>query len=178
MGVLPTALPGVLLMNPQVWTDARGFFLESWNESTFRTHWAKDAFSTGQPFAINAQRTARPALPVESDRKENWFDVRAVRCLMLRSTFGGARRVRPLGGCRVIRFNHHMLWIPPGFGHGFLVLSEEADVFYKTSELYDADSDRAILWNDADLAIKWPLVTRPSFPPRMPAAPTERRRTL
>ena len=57
--------------------------------------------------------------------------------------------------------NHRMLWIPPGFGHGFLVLSDEADVFYKTSELYDADSDRAILWNDPDLAIKWPLVDTP-----------------
>ena len=67
--------------------------------------------------------------------------------------------------------NQHMLWIPPGFGHGFLALSDGADVHYKTSELYDANSDRVVLWNDAQLAIGWPLEGSPILSSRDAAAP-------
>lgn len=161
MEIVPTALPNVLLIKPQVWTDARGFFLESWNESAFKragldVHFRQDNHSRSVRNAVRGlhYQLNRPQGKLVRCARGAVFDV-AVDLRRSASTFG-----RWLG-VELSEINHDMLWIPPGFGHGFLVLSDEADVHYKASELYDADSDRAVLWNDPDLAIKWPLAGTP-----------------
>ena len=161
MEITPTALPGVLLINPKVWSDARGFFLESWNESAFERaglniHFRQDNYS-------RSMRNVLRGLHYQLDRPQGKL-VRCARGAVFDVAVNLQRSSTAFGrwiGVELSESNHRMLWIPPGFGHGFLVISDEADVIYKTSELYDADSDRAILWNDPDLGIKWPLVDTP-----------------
>jgi dTDP-4-dehydrorhamnose 3,5-epimerase len=159
--VLPTALPDVLLIKPQVWTDVRGFFLESWNESTFQRAGLAVQFRQD-----NHSRSAHNVLR-GMHYQLNQPQGKLVRCLRgaIFDVAVDLRRSAPTFGrwvgVRLSDNDHHMLWMPPGFAHGFLVLSGTADVCYKTTELYDADSDRAILWNDRELAIDWPLAGTP-----------------
>ncbi len=161
MEITPTALPGVLLIKPQVWSDARGFFLESWNEKKFELagldlHFRQDNHSRSVRNVVRGlhYQLVRPQGKLVRCTHGVVFDV-AVDLRRSAATFG--RWV----GVELSEFNQHMLWIPPGFAHGFLVLSDAADVHYKASELYDAASDRAVLWNDADLAIDWPVSDAP-----------------
>lgn len=161
MEITPTALPGVLLINPQVWRDTRGFFLESWNESTFQRaglniNFRQDNHSRSVRHVLRGlhYQLTRPQGKLVRCTRGAVFDV-AVDLQRTSPTFGRWM------GVELSASNYRMLWIPPGFGHGFLVLSDEADVLYKTSELYDAGSDRAVVWNDPELAIQWPLVDTP-----------------
>ena len=171
MEFAPTALPGVLLITPKVWSDARGFFLESWNESAFEqagvnVHFRQDNHSRSVRNVIRGlhYQLNRPQGKLVRCTRGAIFDV-AVDLRRSSPTFG--RWI----GLELSEINHHMLWIPPGFAHGFLVLSEEADVQYKASELYDAKSDRVVLWNDPQLAIEWPLSGSPVLSGRDAGAP-------
>lgn len=157
MEITPTALPGVLLIKPKVWCDERGFFLESWNEKTFEraglaVHFRQDNHSRSVRNVVRGvhYQLNRPQGKLVRCMHGAIFDV-AVDLRHSSPTF--ARWI----GAELTETNYQMLWIPPGFGHGFQVLSDIADVFYKASELYDADSDRTVRWNDPQLAIKWPL---------------------
>ncbi|MEP6607073.1 MAG: dTDP-4-dehydrorhamnose 3,5-epimerase [Burkholderiaceae bacterium] len=161
MEIVPTALPDVLLIKPKVWSDERGFFLESWNEHAFeraglQVHFRQDNHS-------RSVRNVVRGLHYQLDRPQG----KLVRCTrgVVFDVAVDLRRSSPTFrrwiGIVLSERNQQMLWIPPGFAHGFLVTSDEADVHYKASELYDARSDRAVLWNDPQLAIDWPLSGAP-----------------
>lgn len=157
MEITATTLPGVLLIKPQVWNDTRGFFLESWNEQKFElaglsVRFRQDNHSRSMKNVVRGlhYQLHRPQGKLVRCTRGAVFDV-AVDVRHSSPTF--ARWV----GVELSEANYQMLWIPPGFAHGFQVLSDQADVNYKASELYDADSDRVVRWNDPQLAINWPL---------------------
>ncbi len=172
MQIVPTALPDVLLIKPVVWSDARGFFLESWNESEFdraglKVHFRQDNHSRSVRNVVRGMhyQLERPQGKLIRCSRGKIFDV-AVDLRRSAQTFGHWT------GHELSEFNHHMLWIPPGFGHGFVVLSDDADVHYKATELYDAKSDRVVRWSDPQLAIKWPLTGAPVLSMKDAGAPT------
>ena len=159
---------GPMLITPRVFEDDRGFFYESWNERRFRA----DLISAGQDAEEvdalhfrqdNHSRSSRGVLrglhfqlPPEPQGKlvrcslGAIFDV-AVDLRRSSSTFG--RWV----GALLTAANHQQLWIPPGFAHGFLTLSDAAEVQYKASGFWNRDCERSLLWNDPALGIQWPL---------------------
>ena len=158
MNIIETALPGVLIIEPRVFGDARGFFLESWNQASFAAAGLSMDFVQD-----NHSRSARGVLRGLHYQLEN------PQGKLVRVTQGAVfdvavdiRRSSPhFGksvGVELSADNHRMLWIPPGFAHGFLVLSETADFLYKCTTLYHPPSDRGIRWNDPDIGIAWPDV--------------------
>ena len=172
METVATALPDVLLIKPNVRSDARGFFFESWNERDFEraglsTPFRQDNHSRSFRNVLRGlhYQLRRPQGKLVRCTRGVIFDV-AVDLRRGSSTF--ARWV----GVELSEVNHHMLWIPPGFAHGFVALSDQADVLYKASELYDPASDHVLLWSDTDLAIDWPLSAPPILSNKDMAAPT------
>jgi len=164
MKVTRTEIPDVLIIEPQVFGDARGFFLESWNEKAFR-----EATGVQLPFVQdNHSRSARGVLRglhYQLDQPQGKlvrvvngtvFDV-AVDLRKSSKTFG--RWV----GVELSAEGFRQLWIPPGFGHGFLVLSESADFLYKTTDYYAPKHERCITWNDPDIGIQWPAGLSPQL---------------
>ena len=157
MKVTPTALPDILLIEPRVFGDARGFFLESYNQRTLA-----DAGLTAEFVQDNHSLSTRGVLrglhyQIEHAQGKlvrviagEVFDV-AVDVRRSSATFG--RWV----GETLSAENKRMLWIPPGFAHGFLVLSASAEFLYKTTDYWHPEYERSIIWNDPDLAIGWPL---------------------
>jgi dTDP-4-dehydrorhamnose 3,5-epimerase len=158
MKVTQTPLPGVLLIEPAVFGDARGFFLESWNQRRFA-----EATGVDLPFVQdNHSRSARHVLRglhyqlVKPQGKlvrvvaGEVFDV-AIDLRRSSPTFGRWY------GCRLDAVAHRQLWIPPGFGHGFVVLSETADFLYKTTEYWHPEHERSVAWNDPAVGIDWLL---------------------
>jgi dTDP-4-dehydrorhamnose 3,5-epimerase len=159
MKVTPTALPGVLILEPKLFGDERGFFLESFNQRAF------DA-AVGRPVGFvqdNHSRSQRGVLrglhyqlPPHALGKlvrvaaGAVFDV-AVDMRRTSPTFGRWT------GCELSAQNQRQLWIPPGFAHGFLVLSESADFLYKTTDYYAPQAEAALRWDDPQLGIDWPL---------------------
>lgn len=158
MNVIRTAIPEVLIFEPKVFGDERGFFMESFNERAFREATGRD-----DPFVQdNHSRSARGVLrglhyqlPPHAQGKlvrvvsGTVFDV-AVDVRRSSPTFGRWVGVELSAG------NHRQLWIPPGFAHGFLVLSESADFLYKTTDYYAPETEGAVRWDDPALGIEWP----------------------
>jgi dTDP-4-dehydrorhamnose 3,5-epimerase len=172
MEFIPTRLPDVVLIKPKVWNDARGFFLEVWNEREFQhaglnVHFRQDNYSRSVRNVIRGMhyQLRQPQGKLVRCTRGAIFDV-AVDLRRSSDTFG--RWV----GMELSEFNHHALWIPPGFAHGFCVISDRADVYYKASELYDAASDRVVLWNDPQLRIEWPISEAPLLSSRDAGAPS------
>jgi len=158
MNIVETALPGVLVIEPKIFGDARGFFLESWNQASFA-----QAGLTMDFVQDNHSRSARGVLRGLHYQLEN------PQGKLVRVTQGAVydvavdiRRSSPQFGqwvgVELSADNHRMLWIPPGFAHGFLVLSETADFLYKCTSLYHPPSDRGIRWDDPQIGIAWPNV--------------------
>jgi len=158
VNVIQTDLPGVLVLEPRVFGDARGFFLESWNARAFRDATGVDAAFVQDNHSRSARGVLRglhyqlvhPQGKLVRVVSGEVFDV-AVDLRRSSPTFGRWT------GIRLDAVTHRQLWIPPGFGHGFLVLSETADFLYKTTEYWYPEHDRGLAWNDPDLAIDWPL---------------------
>ncbi|MGI4876793.1 MAG: dTDP-4-dehydrorhamnose 3,5-epimerase [Janthinobacterium lividum] len=157
MNVIDTPLPGVKLIEPRVFGDDRGFFLESWNAKAFA-----DAGLDLTFVQDNHSRSARHVL------RGLHYQIDDPQGKLVRVTIGSVfdvavdlRRSSPdFGrwvGYELSAENKRMLWVPPGFGHGFVVLSETADFLYKCTTLYAPANERAIVWNDPDLGIEWPL---------------------
>lgn len=158
MNVVQTDLPGVLILEPKVFGDSRGFFMESWNARVFA-----EATGVTLPFVQdNHSRSVRGVL-----RGLHYQLVRP-QGKLVRVTAGEVydvavdlRRSSPhfgrTTGTRLSADNHRQLWVPPGFGHGFLVLSESADFLYKTTDYWFPEHERSLAWNDPALAIDWPL---------------------
>jgi dTDP-4-dehydrorhamnose 3,5-epimerase len=161
MNITETSLPGVLLIEPKVFGDARGFFLESWNRQTFADRGLDIDFVQD-----NHSRSSRGVL------RGLHYQLNDPQGKLVRVTQGRVfdvavdmRRSSPhFGqwvGHELSADNHHMLWIPPGFAHGFLVLSESADFLYKTTVFYAPQWDRGVRWDDPEIAIEWPLEGSP-----------------
>lgn len=158
MKVTPTALPEVLLLEPRVFGDTRGFFLESYNERVFREATGLDVAFVQDNHSRSARnvlrgihyQVVRPQGKLVRVVSGAVFDV-AVDLRRSSPTFG--RWV----GAELSADNHRQLWIPPGFGHGFLVRSDLADFLYKATDYWVAEHDRAVRWNDSTLAVDWPL---------------------
>ena len=158
MNVTPTALPDVLLIEPRVFGDERGFFFESWNAARVRRRRASTP--TFVQDNLRARAAACCAACTTSRARAGQAGARAsrARSSTSRSTCAAARRLRPLGRRRAVGARTSgMLWIPPGFAHGFLVLSDDAEFLYKTTDYWHPEHERTLLWNDPALGIDWPL---------------------
>jgi dTDP-4-dehydrorhamnose 3,5-epimerase len=163
MKATPLSIPDVLLIEPKVFGDARGFFYESYNQARFREitglhiDFLQDNHSRS---AKNVLRGLHYQLPPKAQGKlvrvvlGEVFDV-AVDIRKDSPTFGR------WAGETLSAGNRRQLWIPPGLAHGFLVLSEYAEFLYKATETYAPELERCILWNDPSLAIDWPLDDAP-----------------
>ena len=157
MKVIETALPGVLILEPKVFGDSRGFFYESYNKASYR-----EAGITSDFIQSNVSRSAKGVLrglhyqwpnpqgKLVSVREGEVYDV-AVDVRRGSPTFG------QWAGVMLSADNHRHFWIPEGFAHGFCVLSDFATFTYQCTALYDAAADAGIRWNDAAVGIDWPL---------------------
>lgn len=158
MKVTPTAIADVLIVEPKVFGDTRGFFFESFNQRDFNTATGTD-FSFVQDNHSRSEKDVLRGLHYQLGQPQGKL-VRVVRG----SVFDVAVDIRPtsptFGKWFGLELNEHdgrQLWIPPGLGHGFLVLSDSADFLYKTTDYYALELERCIAWNDPDLAIDWPI---------------------
>jgi dTDP-4-dehydrorhamnose 3,5-epimerase len=161
MQVIPAAIPDVLIIEPKVFGDARGFFLESWNERAFLKAGIKARFVQD-----NHSRSARNVV------RGLHYQIKQPQGKLIRVTAGEVfdvavdiRRSSPTFGKwignKLSGENKLMMWIPPGFAHGFSVLSEYAEFLYKTTDYYSPEYERTILWNDPDLAVSWQVSGEP-----------------
>jgi dTDP-4-dehydrorhamnose 3,5-epimerase len=161
MRIHDTSLKEVRVIEPRVFADSRGFFLESYNQRTFAELGIHDSFvqdnhsrsEHGVLRGIHYQLVRPQGKLVRAVRGEV-FDV-AVDLRRGSSTFG------QWTGHRLSEENKHMLWIPTGFGHAFMVLSPVAEVLYKATDFYAPEGERTILWNDPTIGIEWPKVGQP-----------------
>ncbi|GGY06625.1 dTDP-4-dehydrorhamnose 3,5-epimerase [Litchfieldella qijiaojingensis] len=157
MNIVNTRIPDVKLIEPKVYGDERGFFMETWNARSFaevgiNAHFVQD----------NHSRSVRNTL------RGLHYQIRQPQGKLVRVTRGEVfdvavdlRRSSPTFGQWVGDYlseeNQRMLWVPPGFAHGFYVTSEIADFQYKCTDLYAPKYERCIYWNDVDLVIEWPI---------------------
>ena len=156
-----TPIPGVLVLEPQVFGDERGFFLESYNKQEMTRVGIKDEFVQDN-HSFSARHVLR-GLHYQISRPQGKL-IRVV-CGEIFDVAVDLRRSSPAfakwHGVKLSGENKRMLWIPKGLAHGFVVLSENAHVLYKTTDFYDPASERTISWNDPDLEIDWQLREEP-----------------
>jgi dTDP-4-dehydrorhamnose 3,5-epimerase len=172
MKTLQTTLPGVVLLELDVFGDQRGRFIETFRRDRYRElgvgvglEFVQDNFSSSVKHTLRGlhyQLTQQQGKLVHVTRGAIW-DV----CVDVRR---GSPTFRQWFGTELSADNHRQLWTPPGFAHGFLVLSDAADVAYKVTALYAPTDERSILWNDSELAIAWPLDGEPVLSARDRAA--------
>jgi dTDP-4-dehydrorhamnose 3,5-epimerase len=155
---IPTSLPGVLIVEPKVFGDARGFFLESWNEQTFAKAGITAKFVQDN-HSVSAQGTLRGL----------HYQVQHTQGKLVRVTAGEVfdvvvdlRRSSPTFGkwfgVTLSADNKRMLWVPEGFAHGFYVVSPRAEFLYKCTDVYNPASERTLAWDDPATGVAWPLV--------------------
>ena len=154
----PTAIPGVLVLEPKVFGDERGFFCETWNRRSFAAigidrDFVQDNHSRSAQGILRGlhYQTAHVQGKLVRVSEGEIFDV-SVDLRRDSPTFGKWVGVLLSGS------NRRMLWIPPGFAHGFYVTGRSADVLYKCTDFYDPESEVSIRWDDPDIGIDWPLV--------------------
>ncbi|WP_418124269.1 dTDP-4-dehydrorhamnose 3,5-epimerase [Variovorax sp. 160MFSha2.1] len=159
MKATPTAIPDVLVIEPKVFGDARGFFLESFNQKAF-----DEAVGQHVDFVQdNHSRSAKGVL------RGLHYQIQQPQGKLVRVVSGAVfdvavdiRRASPTFGrwvgVELSASNHRQLWVPAGFAHGFLVLSETADFLYKTTDYYAPAHERCIRWDDASIGVQWPDV--------------------
>ena len=156
--VTSTRLPEVKIVEPKVFGDERGFFMESWNQRTFDEALGE----TVQFVQDNHSRSAKGVLRgmhYQYTRPQGKL-VRVVAGRVFDVAVDMRRdspRCGQWGGVELSEQNKRALWIPPGFAHGFLVLSESADFLYKSTDYYAPSDEKALLWNDPQVGIEWPL---------------------
>lgn len=165
MKVQSLALPEVLLLEPQVFGDARGFFLESWNRKTFADATGVDPQFVQDNHSRSAQGVLRGLHYQLKHPQGKLVQVISGRVL---DVVVDMRRSSPrLGKWASVELDadsHRQLWIPPGFAHGFLVLSGHADLLYKTTDYYAPEHERTLAWNDLHVGVQWPLHELPAGP--------------
>jgi len=157
MEFIPTAIPDVILIRPRVFEDSRGHFFESWEERKFAAAGLDVRFRQE-----NQNRSGRHVL------RGLHYQLRRPQGKLVRVATGAAfdvavdlrRSSATFGqwvGADLTQDNHHMLWVPAGFAHGFVVLGESAHFLYKCTDFYDPEDERVIAWDDPDLKIDWRL---------------------
>ncbi|CAN5444175.1 dTDP-4-dehydrorhamnose 3,5-epimerase [soil metagenome] len=157
MKATPTAIPEVIVIEPKVFGDARGFFYESFNGKAFdeavgrQVEFVQDNHSRSTKGVLRGlhYQIQQPQGKLVRVVRGAVFDV-AVDIRKASPTFG------KWVGVELTEDNHKQLWVPPGFAHGFLVLSETADFLYKTTDYYAPAHERCIVWDDKDIGIEWP----------------------
>ena len=158
MKVTPTAIPEVLLIEPRVFGDARGFFFESFNQKAFNEATGLNLNFVQDNHSRSAKGVLR-GLHLQVQQPQGKL-VRVVRG----AVFDVAVDLRPDSdhfgswvSAELSEDNNRQLWVPPGFAHGFLVLSESADFLYKTTDYYAPQHERCLAWNDSEVDVRWPL---------------------
>lgn len=162
--VTPTAIPEVLVLTPKVFGDARGFFFESFNARDFSratgldVEFVQDNHSKSSKGVLRGlhYQIQHPQGKLVRVVQGTVFDV-AVDLRQSSSTFG------QWVGQMLSAENHAQLWVPPGFAHGFVVLSESAEFLYKTTDYWYQEHERSLLWNDPQVAIEWPINFEPQL---------------
>lgn len=160
-----TAIPEVVRIRPKLIEDERGFFFESWNDRTYAQVGLEIRFVQD-----NHSRSTAGCL------RGLHYQIENAQGKLVRATLGeifdvavDLRRSSPTFGrwvgVTLSAANHEMLWVPPGFAHGFYVVSDAAEVLYKCTEFYSPNTERTLIWNDPDLAIDWPV--KPGEPPKI-----------
>lgn len=161
MNAIPSAIPDVLILEPKVFGDERGYFYESWNRRTFDGLGIKAEFV--QDNHSKSQRNVLRGLHYQIERAQGKL-VRATAGQVYDVAVDLRRSSPTFGqwvGFTLSAENKRMVWIPPGFAHGFCVMSGFAEVLYKTTDYWSQAHERTLLWNDARLAISWPLNGEP-----------------
>ncbi|MDR0274989.1 MAG: dTDP-4-dehydrorhamnose 3,5-epimerase [Burkholderiaceae bacterium] len=170
MQIIPTALPQVLLIEPKVHGDARGFFMESFNARDFARATGLDVDFVQDNHSRSARGVLR-GLHYQIEQPQGKL-VRVVRGAVF-DVAVDLRRSSPHFGCwagaELSEDNRRQLWVPPGFAHGFLVLSESADFLYKTTDYYAPQFERGVAWNDPAIGIAWPLAADGIAAPQLSA---------
>jgi dTDP-4-dehydrorhamnose 3,5-epimerase len=165
---IPTAIAEVLVIEPKVFSDGRGAFFESWNRRAMRELVGRDVEFVQDNHSVSTRGVLRGLhyqLPPHAQGKlvrvvaGEVYDV-AVDIRRSSPTFG--RWV----GERLSALNRRMMWVPEGFAHGFLVLSDSAEFLYKTTDYYVPSSERTVLWNDPAVGVAWPLEGAPVLKPK------------
>lgn len=159
MKVEKTALDGVLILKPNVFGDERGFFMESWNQKTFleatgvEPNFVQDNHSSSTKGVLRGLHLQMPPMA----------QGKLVR-IVSGSVFDVAVDINPSSptykqwvGVELSAQNHKQLWIPAGYAHGFLTLSDHAEMLYKATNLYAPKTECCVLWNDSEIAVEWPL---------------------
>lgn len=172
LNVLTTELPGVLVLEPRVFTDARGFFFESFNAREFHaatgvdTHFVQDNHSRSTRGVLRGlhYQIQHPQGKLVRVIQGEAFDV-AVDLRRSSSTYGKWTGVTLSGD------NKRQLWVPPGFAHGFLVMSETVEFLYKTTDYWHPEFERTLAWNDPSVAIGWPATDPPVLSTKDAAGP-------
>ncbi len=158
MNIIPTELAGVVIIEPRVFGDERGFFLESWNQKAFADAGLPMSFVQDN-HSLSGQGTLR-GLHYQMSQTQGKLvrvvtgEVFDVAVDMRRSSPAFGKWV----GVTLSAQNKRMLWVPEGFAHGFYVTSERAEFLYKCTDFYDPGSERTLAWNDPEVGIRWPLV--------------------
>ncbi len=158
MRIIPTEIPDVLVLEPQVYTDSRGWFYESYNQRAF-------ADKTGSTFSFVQDNHSSSCQHV---LRGLHYQIQQPQGKLVRAIVGSVfdvavdlrRSSASFGqwvGVTLSAENCQQLWIPPGFAHGFLVLSPTAEVLYKTTDYYAPAQERCLIWNDPSLQVAWPL---------------------
>ena len=158
MEYVPTAIPEVVLLKPKVFGDARGFFLETFRQSEF------DAFCGHQDFVQDNHSGSRRGI-----LRGLHYQLRQTQGKLVRAAVGevfdvavdirqGSPTFGKWVGAVLSAENRHQLWVPPGFAHGYYVMSEWAEFYYKATDYYAPEWERGILWNDPAIGIEWLLV--------------------
>jgi dTDP-4-dehydrorhamnose 3,5-epimerase len=164
MKATPTAIPDLLVIEPKVFGDARGFFYESFNQKAFNVatglnlNFVQDNHSRSTMGVLRGlhYQIQQPQGKLVRVVRGSVFDV-AVDIRKSSPTFGQWVSIE------LSEENHKQLWIPAGFAHGFMVTSDSADFLYKTTDYYTPEHERCIAWNDPALGIQWPLTAGPSL---------------
>jgi dTDP-4-dehydrorhamnose 3,5-epimerase len=157
MNFRPTRIPEVVVVEPRVFEDARGFFMETWEAKKFAAaglaaEFVQDNHSVSRQWVVRGMhyQLNRPQGKLVRVTQGEVFDV-AVDLRKSSATFG------KWIGEYLSESNRRMLWVPPGFAHGFVALSERVQFLYKCTDFYDPASERTLLWNDPQLDIAWPI---------------------
>lgn len=164
MKVTATAIPDVFIIEPQVFGDARGFFFESFNQAKFEA-------AIGRPICFDQDNHSRSAKYV---LRGLHYQIQQPQAKLVRVVQGEVfdvavdiRKSSPTFGQWVGEVlsadNKRQLWVPEGFAHGFVVLSETAEFLYKTTDYYAPQFERSILWNDPAIGIQWPIQCEPTL---------------
>ena len=160
--VTPTAIPDVLILEPQVFGDARGFFFESFNQSDFADKTGVDLSFVQDNHSKSAQGVLR-GLHYQIQHPQGKL-VRVVQGRVFDVVVDLRQSSPTLGqwvGMYLVAQKHQQLWVPPGFAHGFVVLSETAEFLYKTTDYWYPTHERSLRWDDPTVGITWPMQGQP-----------------